>query len=492
MASVEEWDRLLAAFQKAQPRVGEILADQQLGSTYGLIYMLQLDLVQELERSGISEKDAIEFVGANAATIREFKKDHPDWTLYVGRLKTNSGPNGKSLFRAACADPSVFSLVAHDRSGETGASLQILRRYATTELPAILLKFGNPPKLLDNAVEALSRFDNEQDPDPAKRQTAARFLNDYQDDDAFKDALIKHGAVLIPALSAGGRDALAQIRTNPNDISKWVDANGKPRGTPFWTYIPGGNIVYAVREKVNGRTLTWGELGWATFDAVLLVPVAGEAALDVKALLNGEKVAADGLVRASAETAGRETDEIVMQGAGKSGGELVVESIATTARVGAAVESRSLLRSAGVKMAAGAEFFGEATSWVVRTAWKYPVQTIFVLYAVSPKIREWLHNTVGGAFHDVGTFGVSIPGHLIEGMWNEVQSLAQKTPMLAPVYYALLAILVLGIVLIPIYLLKKLLLPVYEFVVTPAWSSVRRGIAALRPKSNRVTSTPTP
>ena len=478
MASVDEWDRLLAAFQVAQPRVAEILEDSKLGRTYGLVYMLQFELVQELEQSGVPEKDAIEFVGVNAANIRAVQKGN--WTVCVDRLEKTNAPNGKSLFRAACADPAVFWLVSHDHSDGNSHSLQILQRYAGTELPAILLKYGQDQKLLDAAIEALLKFDNDLDPSPTKRQVAAKFLSRYQDDEAFKDSLVKHGAILIPALSAGGPDALAKIRINPNDIYKLVDKDGQRKGTPLWTFIPGGNIVYAVNEKLNGRTLTWGELGWATVDAVLVVPLAGTAAVGAKALLNGEKVASEGLVKASTEAASKEAEEIIVEGAGKSAGQFVVESVATTARVGAAVESRSLLRSAGVKLAAG---FGETISSAVRIAKTYPIRTgaatVAVLWVVSPQFQNLVKDKLGGAAHLTGTIMASVPGNLIEGMWDEVQQLSQKTPMLAPVFYALLAALILAVVMLPIYLLKKLLHPIYAFIVAPLWSSARRVTAAL-------------
>ena len=86
---------------------------------------------------------------------------------------------------------------------------------------------------------------------------------------------------------------------------------------------------------------------------------------------------------------------------------------------------------------------------------------------------------MGGTAHLTGTIVTSVPGDFIEGMWDEVQLLAQKTPMLAPVFYVLLAALFLADAMLPIYLLKKLLHPVYAFIVAPLWSSARRATAAL-------------
>ena len=191
---------------------------------------------RSLSKAACQKKTRSNLSASSSATISAVQKGN--WTVYVDRLEKTNGPNGKSLFRAACADPAVFWLISHDHSDGNSRSLQILQRYAGTELPAILLKYGQDQKLLDAAFEALLKFDNDQDPSSTKRQAAAKFLSRYQDDEAFKESLLKHGAILIPALSAGGPDALAQIRTNPNDIYKFVDKDGHAKALRYGHLSP--------------------------------------------------------------------------------------------------------------------------------------------------------------------------------------------------------------------------------------------------------------
>jgi hypothetical protein len=499
MSPPEQWNALLGQFERAEPRVSEILDDPKLGRTFGLVYMLQFDLIKPLEQAGISEIEAINFVGINAPVLHEFVKDHPDWIALVLRLQKASGPKSQSLLRAASQDPAIFWLVAHAADGQRDAAFAILERYAGTDLPAVLLKYGGDPKPLSAAIDALARFDNDTDADPAKRQTAAKFLNRYQDDDAFKEALAVDGSVLIPALSCGGRDALAQIRKNPADISKWVDANGRPRKTPLWTYIPGGNIVFAVREKVNGRTVTWGEMGWAAVDVVLLVPVVGEASLAARTMMVGERAGGAALVEAAVSSAAKESEQIAVEdlateGAAKAGGEqLVVESMRSTAQIGATLEARTLLKAAGAKIASG---FDETMRIMLRVAKSHPLissaATLGVLLAVFPetgqigrKLRDVLNSAARGTAKTLGAIAAAVPGSAIEGMWDEIQSLIKRRPMLAPVYYALLVALVLWMVIVPIYLLKRLVRPLYLFLVAPL-AAMGRAVAryiGLTPRS---------
>jgi hypothetical protein len=487
MSPPEQWNELLGQFERAQPRVTEILEDPKLGRTFGLVYMLQLELIKPLEQAGIPEIEAINFVGINAPVLREFAKDHPDWIALVLRMRQLSGSKSQSLLRAASEDPALFWLVAHAAADQRDAAFSILQNYAGTDLPAVLLKYGGDSKLLAAAIDALARFDNDSDPDPAKRQTAAKFLNRYQDDEAFKEALARHGGVLVPALSCGGRDALAQIRKNPSDISKWVDATGRPRKTPLWTYIPGGNIVFAVREKVNGRTVTWGELGWAAVDAVILVPVVGETAIAARTVMVGERAGGEALVEVAAASAAKESEQIAVEDiaaeqVAKSGSQgLVVESVRSTAQIGATLEARTLLKAAGAKIVSG---FGETMRMMVGFAKSHPLiasaATLGVLLAVFPetgeigrKLRQVLNDAARGTAKTLGSITAAIPGNAIEGMWDEIQSLIKRRPMLAPVYYALLVALVLWMVIVPMYLLKRLVRPLYLFLAAPVASGLR-------------------
>jgi len=496
----DQWNNLLAKFQQAEPRVVEIFNDPSMGRLYGTTYLLESDLVRELEGAGVALKQAIEFVGPNAAVIREFKKDHREWAAIVAKFcdttaDHEAAPGKKlSIFAWACADPAVFWLIAHDASVDGHEAAIVLQRYAGTDLPAVLLKYGKAPEMLRNAIDALLRFDNQMDADPRKRQAAAHMLSDYQDDVPFKDSLQTVGSVLVPAIFYGGSDALAQIRKNPPDLYKNVDENGKPKGTPFWTYIPGGNIAFVIREKVNGRTLAWGEIGWAAVDAVLLIPAGGEILMAGKGLLATD-AAGEALVKVAGE-AGSESlgEEIAIEG---TGGMLVRETVAASSRIGAVVESRTLLARAGIKLVEGAE---QSVTWAARLARLYPRASLSIaalsLAALFPaqagkvarRVREVIVQAINGTAETLGNVIAAALGMVIDGMWDEIQSLSRRQPMLAPVYYLLFMALLFWIVVVPLYMLKVLLKPVYQFAVDIVGRPARLILTALRPAKDPTTT----
>ena len=455
--------------------------------------MLQLDYVRELVSSGIDEIRAIKFMAANAATVRQTAPRDRAWASRVKQLDERKGPGDQSLFQLACADPAVFWLVAHDNSSDHSKSERILAQYGGTELPAILLKYWteSEPKLLQAATDAIVRFDVESDPEQAKRQAAAQFLNRYQDDSVFKGLLLTHGPVLIPALSAGGPDALAQISKNPADIHKWVDDEGKPRGTPLWTYAPGGNIVYAIREKINGRTLTWGELGWATVDLVTVASLAGPIINGATSLVAaGGEATGKSLIEAAGEAAGKDTVVVVLENTAKDGSLLAAK---TTARIGVLAEASTLLKSAGIVVVeASLTAIRVTASWVGANPMKSVVIAVVALSAVYPnkagevgaRIAEVLVDAVRRTAKTLGVVAAAAPGKLIEGMWEEIQRLADAHPMLWWIYDLLFVCLLAIVILVPILLLKKLLYPVYALLKAVVWTPIRGLNSKFRPRAD--------
>ncbi len=186
-------------------------------------------------------------------------------------------------------------------------------------------------------------------------------------------------------------------------------------------------------------------------------------------------------MEAASKSATKATEEIVVEEA--------TESIPTIARVGAEIEGRSLLRAAGFKVTALA---GKSILWAVYIVKTYPKTTLAVAVGIYVALYPEKAQALGASIANVGgRIAAGIPGHLIEGMWDELQSLAQKNPWLAPVYYALLVTLVLAVVIIPIYLLKLLLYPVYAFVMSPLWSMLNRAKAARTSAKKRDAPQPT-
>lgn len=498
-ADPSEWNGLLAAFEAAQPAAARILRDGNLGQTYGLVYVLNHARVEQLKQLGIPEQTAIEFVGVNARTIEHYGGSN--WAEIVkSYLAPNVGPDGKTtLLTWACADPSVYRLLMVDASPAPSpvikpprdlivlpyimapgiripgqgananlSALSVLRQYAGTYLPVILIgKYGQSETLLATAIDAICRFDTATDATGKKRErVAASFLSHFQDNPEFKRALGYHGAILIPALSVGGEDYLADIVKNPNNILKHVTPDGQPREKPWWTWVPGGNIVYLGMELWGGLTPTAGEIGWAILDlAVFYGPGARVP------LLAGEKAAGRALLKSGVRRVGQAGTRRIALASGKGAGRFAAaETIEMGGRALAIEESKSFLRIAGRKTA---DVAWNLTKAVARFALEHPGITIgtglvayFTLFPdhakkVLNEIIERLKKPIIEGIIKV----LTLPGDLIKGIRDTVIKTV-PTP-LAPWIYWPLTIVIIGFFyfLVPLWVLKKLAPPLHKLVI---------------------------
>ena len=98
MAAPEEWNALVEKFERAEPRVSELLAEGKQGRTAAIVYMLQFDAVRALEQAGVPQGEAIDFAGINSATIGQAAAQHNDWATWAAKLRSETGPDGRSLF----------------------------------------------------------------------------------------------------------------------------------------------------------------------------------------------------------------------------------------------------------------------------------------------------------------------------------------------------------------------------------------------------------
>jgi len=123
----DEWNALMKLFADAQPRAGQIFRDENMGQTYGLVYMLNRVEVEKLKSAGIEERLAIEFAGANAATVKNWPANKRDWVEIAREMAAISveqdlrAPDAtqpelvrKTMFEWACADPAILALVSRD------------------------------------------------------------------------------------------------------------------------------------------------------------------------------------------------------------------------------------------------------------------------------------------------------------------------------------------------------------------------------------------
>lgn len=492
-ADPTEWDALMVAFERAQPGVGRILRDPTLGQTYGMAYLLNHTQVERLKQSGITEQAAIEFVGVNARAIAQF--DSASWPeLVKTELMTRTGPDKKTLFEWACADPSVMRMLAVTakpaRTSTTGSktdggssgpprafnasALDALQRCPSTDVPAILVeKYGlddqSRPEddvLLATAMEAIQRFDNEAAADGRLLDhPASRFLSHYQDNAEFKQALKYHGAVLIPALSVGDENNLEKIVSNPSNIHKNVTPDGKPKGTPWWTWIPGGNIVLVGQELWQGRTPTGGEVAWALVDILAFGP---QSRIPVAV---GKSAAGKAVLSAGTRRAGQAASRRVVMATGQGGVRTAtIEAVEMGGRALVVQESKSLLRLAGKRTAQIAT--GLAKS-VAETALTHPfgsLMTGVMAYAVifpshAMKVTQVIVDRLKAPIVDAAARIATLPAEIVAETGRRVyRTLPQPWSGLLS---TVMTVLLLGLfyVVVPLRVLKWLMPPVYRLLI---------------------------
>jgi hypothetical protein len=458
----KEWNRLMEDFQQALPRIAKIFVDDDMGHYYGYTYMLNLELVRELKRQGIEKKEAIEFVACNASTIRTVQSRDPQWAAKVKALQNEDGPKDEgqrvSLFQWACADPSHYWLLSKDPSPEHKNAILILKRYANTELPAILTKYGTSDTLIQNAIVALARYDQVGD----KPGAVASFLNRYQDDVAFREELEKHGPRLVPAIGSGGEKALRQIRDNPKNIDRFVDADGKPKGKPWWTWVPGGSLVFVIREKSEGRDVSWGDYVSAGFDVVLIVAAP---------IMIGPKLA----VAASKSALSKSTTAAFKAGA-----------TAATRRAAVAQTSWALLKSAG---RAVVKTTVQVSKHLGTFASKHPILTVgsalgIYLYHLPEDRRKEVLDKIHEVTNDVINTTVEVGGGIValplKVPLDAFRRVAQQHPALWLVYWLFVIGLCLVVIAVPFMLLKVFCQPLHAFLMSMIGAALQPLVAFVR------------
>jgi len=454
-ASPTGWNALVKAFEAAQPRVSQLMNDKQKGLIYAEIYMLNLDAIRQMVAAGIDETEAIEFVGINASELKRIQKSDPGWVGRIARMKqVTVDANGKAPDRTVYAwsliDPATFYLVAHDNSPDQKNSLAVLTWYAGTNLPQILLtSYNKDDQTLNNAIAAVRNY--EFDDSNKRIQAGAKFIGNYKDNDVFKACLFKHGPRLIPALSAGGEELLSSIYSNPNNIDGWVTSDGKAIDRhPWWIWVPGGTVAFAINEKVHGRNLTNSETFWTVVDGVTVVFVVDSI---------GESV-----VRIAGETAVK--DAAVAEG----------KTVATAIEREAAEASLAGSTTTFLKLAGYAvvESGVEIAKSVAAAAIRSPVRTIViglgVYAALHPEIAVAILNKIAsGAGHVIAT----LPEQVVKGILDGVGSGLGQPAWLQKLYWPLVILIYLLAFVVFMLFVRRLFREAYDLFVRPVTTLVK-------------------
>lgn len=455
----DQWNGLMGQFAAAQPRIGQMLRDPQLGAAYASVYMLHRDAVHSLQGLGIDEPNAIEFVGINASVLCAHGAKDPAWPGWVKILRETKDQKGKStLFDWACTDSTIFSILMRDTSPQKALSLAVLKKYAGSELPAILTLQYSADGVFSAALDSLVRLEKDEN------QQAAKFLMEHQGSEDFKQLLAKHGFRLIAALSTGKTD-LEHVKSDAGWVDKCVDEDGKSRGTPLWTYLPGGNIALVIREVATGRPLTSEEIAWAVVDGAAFILVMGKGAQLVK---GGLTIVQGAALRQGAKATLRAEASLVARSAGSGAAKGVLLR-----------RAYGLLEAAGKKMAPPAlRLARKAASFAVDHPLKAALTglAIYVVISRAPEIRAKAESVADqimnrGLSAAMAQALAQIPADIIDGIFDAIAERASRRPMLAVLYYGLGATILLALVAVPLALLRWLVRPLYD-----AFGAVLRGI----------------
>jgi hypothetical protein len=130
---------------------------------------------------------------------------------------------------------------------------------------------------------------------------------------------------------------------------------------------------------------------------------------------------------------------------------------------------------------------------VARFADKRPLESIVVGLAIfayaNPDSAEALLSSavarvgqvVTGVGEETARVAAGLPGKLLATVWDDFQAMAQKDPMLTPVYYIWFLLIVFMAVALPVYALRSFLRPVYDFLASLLRPIIRR----LQPETRR-------
>ena len=270
---------------------------------------------------------------------------------------------------------------------------------------------------------------------------------------------------------------------NPNDIDKYVSPGGDPIGKPIWTWIPGGSLIYLVREIITGRTPDTEDYVWATVDLFILVPgLKGTRVFQAagKALRAGELGGT--LV---AEISGR----IAAEGAAKQLGEVTLKEVCILLLNTGIRVSQTCLKSAIT-----------VARWVLqnpRMTTSLSAAGLCGLCALYPEkaaviidhALEWVKKRLENLARQIGTLGFDLPGEILKGLIDQLKQLAKDEPMLLPLYLLLSVSLFLVVVSLPLIILRLLLPDVFKylqaflaFCLAAAWGSLKSVRRALAPR----------
>lgn len=129
-------------------------------------------------------------------------------------------------------------------------------KYAADDLPTLLYTFY--PDEVAQAAACIDKFGD----------LALYELNFYKNSELFHKHLANNsiGPRIIPYVARFEDKGLDDLSKNLEWLNKYFDKDGNPIKDEWWVSFPGGGAIKVVKNKLEGKPSTWGELGWAALD----------------------------------------------------------------------------------------------------------------------------------------------------------------------------------------------------------------------------------
>jgi hypothetical protein len=279
--------QLLTVAQEYQNILSELhkdYSDEQLAFSLTLLELHGESIKIAHDRYKIPTQEIIEILYSNPFFLTDHIQANQNTAEYNASELNNLWTNHRSVWDNAKVVPQALELY----------------RDAPQYADIVLEKYGNNPSFLLQLYETYGDEDvNGHSKTMAfvaesivrHEDLAVHTLFKFKDNNDFKELLIQPeiGSRIVPYAARFDSDGLLKLKDDHRWINRYFDKDGNAIDDErWWEAIPGGSIVKIMKNKIDGVPCTWGELGWAVFDAAdisLMIFTVGTS----KAITSGVK-----------------------------------------------------------------------------------------------------------------------------------------------------------------------------------------------------------
>lgn len=261
-ASLEVYD-ILKTIKKNQPYFKEVanayLSDPECDVEEGaaIVYVIFQNFggaIRECVRSKTTDLlETFEVIFANQAW---FFENYQNSSEQENKELAEKLKNWKRTMPNAWKVSSVVPFTVNLMNDVPDLADSLSEKYGRDDLPTLLYTFYP-----DEVVQAAACVDKFGD-------LALYELNFYKESDLFHKHLANNsiGPRIIPYVASFEDKGLDDLSKNQAWLDKYFDKDGNPIKDEWWVNFPGGGALKVVKNKLEGKPSTWGELGWAALD----------------------------------------------------------------------------------------------------------------------------------------------------------------------------------------------------------------------------------